>query len=60
MAMALYHPLLDQGIDPDDHDDLEEEEHPYNCICPECAYWEWLLYEDRQDPLDDENWEPPF
>lgn len=48
-------------FDPEEPMEDWDEEHPTNCICPECKElnW-WMQYEDRIDPLDDENWEPPF
>lgn len=49
-------------FDYEEPDDWDEDEHPINCICPECSEWHWydMVTTGRIDPLDDDNWEPPY
>lgn len=59
--MGIYSGYHTQQGDFDPEDEIDDEEHPATRICPECvdAAW-WMQFEDRIDPLDDDNWEPPY
>jgi hypothetical protein len=59
MRHGYRHPQGD--LDYEEPEKWDEDEHPTTCICPDCAEWHWYLsLSERIDPLDDENWEPPY